>query len=129
MKTIKHCIAPLLGVTAMMSLSACATQQGPRPVASIYYREKSILTDSREPVASDNSGMKVKTSKSRIDSLTSKTTPSGQTSKEKTTEIIRTDTPAAALPASPEVVQSNSTTNFTTATIAAPDSELKPTNP
>jgi hypothetical protein len=83
---------------AMLGLTACATQQGPRPVASYYEATRDSQIEASGPVAADDASIRVKSSSRQVSSTSSRVMPDGETSREKSKEIVGTDVPVASQP-------------------------------
>jgi len=116
---------------AMLGLTACATQQGPRPVASYYEATRDSQVEASGPVAADDASMRVKSSSRQVSSASSRVTPDGETSREKSTEIIAAvgQRPTAPSKAKETVKETTETTTVVgSIPVAAPDSEVKFTN-
>ena len=80
----------------MLGLSACSSQEGARSLASVYGASSDSDIVSRGPVPADNNSMRVKTSSEQVASASSKVTAVGQTSRQKSTEVVGSDIPPAA---------------------------------
>ena len=80
----------------MLGLSACATQQGPRPVANIYGASSDTQVVSRGPVAGDDASMKKQSSKAQTASASSTTTATKEESESTETTTVVGSTPVAA---------------------------------
>ena len=116
---------------ALLGLSACASNQGPRPVTNVSTAVTGSQVVARGPVPADNASMKVKTSRQRVATASSQTSASGQTTSEKSRQIISSDAPVAAkTPQNKETTtQSTETTTVVgSSAVAAPDSEVRMTN-
>jgi hypothetical protein len=81
---------------AMLGLSACATQQGPRPVATVYAASSDTQVASRGAVAGDDLSMKQKSSKEQTASASSTTTATKEESQSTETTTVVGSTPVAA---------------------------------
>lgn len=97
---MKRHISTVIGMAAaplsMMGLSACATQQGPRPVANIYGASSDTQVVSQGPIAGDDVSMKQKSSKARTASASSTTTSTKEESQSTETTTVVGSTPVAA---------------------------------
>ena len=128
-------ITPGVGMSLIalttLGLSACATNQGPRPVANVSTAVTGSQVVARGPVPADNASMKVKSSRQRVATASSQTSASGQTTSEKSRQIIRSDAPVAAKTPQNEETTAQSTETTTvvgSSAVAAPDSEVRMTN-
>jgi hypothetical protein len=124
---ISYLLAPILA----LGLSACASQQGPRPVASVYGASSDTQIVARGPVPADDASMRRRFTKEQTAVVSSKTTASGQTLSEKSEVMISSDTPAAAKPPATQETTTDSTETTTvvgSSAVAAPDSEVKFSN-
>ena len=91
--------SPLITLIALMvtlGLSACATQQGPRPVANVYGASSNAKVVSRGPVAGDDASMKNQSSKAQTASASSTTTSTKEESESTETTTVVGSTPVAA---------------------------------
>jgi hypothetical protein len=124
---ISYLLAPILA----LGLSACASQQGPRPVASVYGASSDTQIVASGPVADPDDAMKRRSTKEQTAVASSKTTASGQTLSEKSVVKIGSDTPTAAKPPATQETTTESTETTTvvgSSPVAAPDSEVKFSN-
>ena len=116
---------------ASLGLSACASNQGPRPVANVSTAVTGSQVVARGPVPADDASMKVKSSSQRVASASSKASASGQTISEKSSQVISAEAPAAAKRPATEETTTESTETTTvvgSSAVAAPDSDVRMTN-
>ena len=86
----------LIALMVTLGLTACATQQGPRPVATVYGASNDTQVVSRGPVAVDDVSMKQKASKAQTASASSTTTTTKEESESTETTTVVGSTPVAA---------------------------------
>ena len=96
MKKSSSLIITLIALMVTLGLSACATQQGPRPVATVYGASSDTQVASRGPVAGDDVSMKQKSSKEQTASGSSTTTATKEESQSTETTTVVGSTPVAA---------------------------------